>query len=399
MDEQTPEPTPVPSAPAAAVAPAAPAAPGRRRRLGLGIGVTAGALVVGLVGGAAFGAAAAPAPAATEQLTITPAIDPRTTLPDSGTGTSQTDSTAASDEQQVGVVTIATDLYYGQGEAAGTGMVLTAEGVVLTNNHVIQGSTSIEVTIESTGETYTAEVLGTDDGADVAVLQLVDADGDEPTGLDTVAVDADTAAAVGDAVTAIGNAEGTGDLVAATGTVTAVDQSIQVADELTGEAESLTGLLELDADVVSGDSGGPLLDADGEVIGITTAASSGSADITGFAIPIGTALDIATQILAGQASETVTLGLPAFLGVTIAGDAATGGVTIAEAIDGLPADAAGLAAGDTVTAVDGVVVADSAALSAAIAAHAPGDTVTLSVTTAAGVATTVTATLVGGPAD
>ena len=322
----------------------------------------------------------------------------------SSDATAQTSAIAASASQKVGVVTIVTNVDYGAGEAAGTGMILTSDGTILTNNHVVEGATTIEVTVESTGETYTADVVGTDATADVALLQLEDA-----SGLTPAAIDDSSSVAVADAVTAIGNAEGTGDLVAAAGTVTALDESIQVANEYTGAEESLAGLIEVDADVVSGDSGGPLVDADGEVIGITTAASSGSTNISGYAIEIDTALDIVDAIQAGESSDTVVIGTPAFLGVTLTDSTAVAGgtgssttsadgVVLGGVVEGLPADEAGLVAGDTITKVDGEKVATADALSAAIAAHEPGDQVKLTYLDASGDKHTTTVTLTEGPA-
>jgi S1-C subfamily serine protease len=314
----------------------------------------------------------------------------------SGSATSQTLPVAASDSQEAGVVTIVSDLYYGEGRAAGTGIVLDSDGTILTNNHVIEGSTSVEVTVESTGETYSAEVVGTDATNDVAVLQLVGA-----SGLQAATLDDSAALAVGDAVTSVGNAEGTGDLVAATGSVLDLDESITVGDESTGASESLADLIMVSAYVVSGDSGGPLVDADGEVVGIVTAASSGSAVVTGYAIPIDSALTVAEQIESGVESGTVEIGTPAFLGVSLANTTVgqtVGGALIGGVVSGGAAASAGITAGDTITSVDGVAVADASALSAAIAAHEPGDSVTLGWTDASGVAQQGTATLAAGPA-
>jgi S1-C subfamily serine protease len=310
-----------------------------------------------------------------------------------GTATTQSAATAASDEQKAGVVTILSDLGYGgEGQAAGTGIILTSSGRILTNNHVIDGSTSIEVTVETTGKSYQADVVGYDATNDVAVLQLVGASGLTPATLD------DDTVALADAVTSIGNAEGTGDLVAASGAVTALDESITVGNESTGASESLSGLIEIDAAVVSGDSGGPLVDDEGEVIGVVTAASSGSAVITGYAIPIETAMTIVQQIVSGTESGTVSIGLPAFLGVQLATTQTAAGAVLGGVIDGTGAAAAGLAAGDTVTSVDGVAVASAAELSTAIAAHEVGDSVVIGYTTAAGAAASATVTLTAGPA-
>ena len=276
-------------------------------------------------------------------------------------------------------------------------MILTSGGEVLTNNHVVEDSTSVTVTVESTGRSYSAKVVGTDATDDVAVLQLVDSSGADVTGLTPVAVD-ESAAVVGEAVTDVGNAEGTGSLVTASGTVTALDQTIQVADESTGAEKTLNGLLEVDADIVSGDSGGPLLDASGEVVGMATAASSGSAQVTGYAIPIQTAMAIVDRIVAGDASGTITIGLPAFLGVELSAEQDGTGVAVAGAIDGMPASQAGITAGSVITAVDGSAVAQPSDLSSAIAAHKVGDRVTISWTDAAGAAHQSVVSLVAGPA-
>ena len=204
----------------------------------------------------------------------------------------------------------------------------------------------------------------------------------------------------GDTVHSTGNAEGTGDLVTAEGTVLATDQSITVQSESGSGTESLSGLIEVDADVVSGDSGGPLRDADGDVVGIVTAASQGSSTVTGYAIPIDHALAIAKQIQSGTGSATVQIGLPAFLGAQISATGAptTGGVTIAGTVDGSAAAAAGLVAGDVITAIDGAAVVDSPALTAAVQAHESGDQVAVTWTDTTGASHTATVTLGDGPA-
>lgn len=430
MDQNaTPEPRPADPVTAAYAAPAAPASPeqayppprrSRRRRTAVAL-FASGAVAAGLVLGGTAYAVGLPDGSSEPDLAAAPSAGggasgyrgpqpgggsaPSTTLPGTGTGTGTLDATTASDAQQAGVVLVSTVLGYQSAEAAGTGVVLTSDGLVVTNNHVVEGATEITVTIGTTGETYTAEVVGTDATADVAVLQLQGA-----SGLTTVALDDDEdGVAVGDAVTAVGNAEGGGVLLAADGTVTGLDESITTQAEGASSGESLTGLIEVDADVVSGDSGGPLLDDEGEVVGITTAASSGSADITGYAIPIGDVLDVVTQIVSGQDTDSITLGYPAFLGVQLATTGATGlpgasgaaatGATIAGVVDGTPAAEAGLTAGDTITAVDGTPVADADALSAALAAHVPGDQVTLTWTTTSGATQSATVTLIAGPAD
>lgn len=322
-----------------------------------------------------------------------------------GNGTVPSSATAATAAEKVGLVTIVSTLNYDESsKSAGTGMVMTSDGEILTNNHVVQGATSIQVTVVSTGKTYTADVVGTDATHDVAVLKLQDA-----SGLATVSFDKSASVSTGDAIHSTGNAEGTGSLVTAKGTVSATKQAITVQSESGSGTESLTNLIEISADVVSGDSGGPLRNADGKVIGIVTAASSGTTAVTGYAIPIGDALSISTKILAGESSQYITIGLPAFLGAEIASaGAGTGsgtgtgqtaaGVTIAGTVTGSAAAKAGLVAGDTITAIGGTAVADSSALTKAIQSHSVGDSVTVTYTDAAGASHTVTVTLGSGPA-
>ena len=313
-----------------------------------------------------------------------------------GSGTStQAAATASSASEEVGVVTINTVLDYDtQEQAAGTGMILTSGGLILTNNHVVEGATSIKVTVESTGQSYTAKVIGTDQKQDVAVLQLAGA-----SGLSTVNFAPNATVSAGQSVYSVGNAEGTGDLVTAVGTVSATNQSLSLPADSTTKAESLTGLIELDSDVVSGDSGGPLFDKSGDVIGIVTAASSGTAEVTGYAINIKQVLAVADQIEAGNATTDIVIGTPAFLGIELSDDVATtGGVTVSGTFPGMPAALAGITAGSTITAVNGTPVTTSTALSAVIAGHAVGDRLQVSWTDSAGQSHTATVTLVGGPA-
>jgi len=312
-----------------------------------------------------------------------------TTMPGSPTSTSVTAATEATADQLVGVVDVTTVLGYENAEAAGTGMVLTADGTILTNNHVVEGATSITVTV-LTGESYEATVVGTDPTDDVAVLQLADA-----AGLDTVQIDDDSVAA-GDAITAVGNAGDETGTAAAAGTVTALDQSITATDESGQDAEELTGLIEIAADVEAGDSGGPLYDAEGEVAGMDTAASSTGGQA--YAIPIQTALSIAEQITDGVDDGTIHQGYPAFLGISVLSNT-TGGATVAGVVSGGPADQAGLTAGDVLTAVGGTTISAADDVSAALAGLDPGDEVTVTWTDAAGTAQTSTVTLASGPAD
>ena len=221
-----------------------------------------------------------------------------------------------------GLVNIVTTLGYQSGKAAGTGMVLTSTGEVLTNNHVINGATSIKATDVGNRRTYTARVVGYDKTHDVAVLQLQNA-----SGLQTVTLSSDAPQA-SEKVVALGNALGKGGIPSVvTGRITGLGQSITASDEGAADAERLTGMIGHNAPIQPGDSGGPLVSTEGEVIGMNTAASSssgsGSPSPSGqaqtatqaFAIPITRASSIADQIEAGTPSSTVHIGATAFLGV------------------------------------------------------------------------------------
>jgi len=309
----------------------------------------------------------------------------------SGSGTSGATATAA---QTVGVVDINTDLKYQGAQAAGTGMVLTSSGEILTNNHVVNGATSISVTVISTGAKYTASVVGTAPTQDVAVLQLQNA-----SGLQTIKLGESNSVAVGDAVTGVGNAGGVGGAPsAAAGTVTALDQPITAADETGQNVQHLTGMIETDAAIQAGDSGGPLYDASNEVIGMDSAASAGATGTQAYAIPIDHALQIAQQIESGSASSTVHIGLPAFLGVSIAASAVQG-ATVQSTLDGGPAAGAGITAGDVITSVGGTAINSGSDLQAALRNYQPGQSVTVTWSDQAGQSHTAKVTLGTGPAD
>jgi S1-C subfamily serine protease len=308
---------------------------------------------------------------------------------DPGTTSSDT-TTKASGSQLTGLVRVVATMKYDQATAAGTGMVLTSNGEVVTNHHVVEGSTSIKVKVMSTGTTYTAKVVGTDAKDDVAVLQLAGA-----SGLSTVTTDSD-AVSVGDAVTAVGDANGTVSyLSAAKGKVLAKGQSITTQSEATASGERLTGLIEISSDVISGDSGGATYDSQGEVLGMTTAASSGSPDVVGYAVPIAKVLRIADDLESGVSGSRYDYGSPAFLGIALGQT----GTTVQGVYDGTPAAGAGIAAGDRITAVGSTKVQSSTQLHNAIAKRSPGDQVSISWVDAAGASHTDTVTLGSGPVE
>ncbi len=319
-----------------------------------------------------------------------------------------------------GLVDIVTNLGYQQGEAAGTGMVLTSSGEVLTNNHVIRGATQIKATDVGNGRTYTAKVVGYDEKDDVAVLQLQGA-----SGLQTV-TPSSASVSLGEKVVALGNAEGKGGTPAkAVGKVTGLGRTITASDEGSGSSEQLSGMIETNAPIQPGDSGGALVNRAGEIVGMNTAASTGIS-MTGFqgqssqgqtqafAIPISKAERIAGQIEAGQASATVHIGQTAFLGVQISsgstgfggfggfggnGDGTTSnGALVAGVVSGSAAAQAGLTQGDVITSVAGHPVSSATGISSALVTHHPGDKITLGWTDQAGQSHTATVTLTTGPA-
>ncbi len=314
-----------------------------------------------------------------------------------------TDVTSIASSVDPALVDINVTLGYENGQAAATGIVLTSNGEVLTNNHVINGATSISATDVGNGRTYKATVVGYDRGKDIAVIRL-----DGASGLKTARIGGSSTAAVGAGVVAIGNAGGIGGTPsAAGGTIVALNQQIVASDAGDGVSERLTGLIETNADIQPGDSGGPLVDTAGAVIGIDTAASGGYSFQTngsqGFAIPIDTAMALVSQIASGDASATVHIGPTAFLGVGMesasgfGSGAATSGAIISGVVPGTPAAHAGLVAGDAITSVDGHAVDSPSSLSALLGAHKPGDHVTIGWTDQSGGRHSTTVQLATGP--
>jgi S1-C subfamily serine protease len=307
-----------------------------------------------------------------------------------GGGTTTGNAVAAA--QSAGVVLIEAET--GSGIAAGTGMILTADGQVLTNYHVVAGSDKVSVTVADSGNTYTATVVGFDQAKDVALLQLKNA-----SGLTTVKVDSNQVA-VGDAIAAVGNASGGGELVKAAGSVTATDQSLTVSsDSPWGSSEDLSGLVETNARAVPGDSGGPMFDTQNEVLGMTTAGST--KERTSYAVPIATALAVVDQIETGQDAGTVRVGPAGYLGIKVA-DAETGstiGKTITQVVAGSPADKAGVVSGSKLTKVGDTTIKASANLATVIRALEPGQQVAIEWTTPSGTHKTATVTLGSSPVN
>ena len=305
-----------------------------------------------------------------------------------------------------GLVDINTTLGYQQAQAAGTGMVLTSSGEVLTNNHVINGATSITARDIGNGRTYQAKVVGYDHSHDIAVLQLQGA-----SGLQTVTLGNSGSASAGQKVVALGNALGKGGTPAvATGHIASLGASITASDEGAGTSEQLTGLIHHNAGIQPGDSGGPLVNTAGQIIGINTAASQGTQfqgqQTQAFAIPINQAKSIADQIEAGTSSTTVHIGATGLVGVQImsSGSAAANGIqagsgaVVAGVVPGTPADGAGLTQGDVIVSVDGQSVSSPEQLQSALGQHHPGDSVTIGWQDQTGQTQSATVVLANGPA-
>jgi S1-C subfamily serine protease len=364
------------------------------------------------------------------------------------TATSKTMLTTSQIASRVdpGLVDVTSTLGLEGATAMGTGIVLTSNGEILTNNHVVNGATSVSVTDIGNGKTYKATVVGYDESHDVAVLQLSGA-----SGLTTATTGNSSTVKVGDNVVGLGNAGGKGGTPSvAPGAVTALNQSITASDEGGGSSEQLSGLIETNADIQPGDSGGPLVNSYGQIIGMDTAASSSGSQVggnggsgngfggfggfgdgsgsgfggsgstgsgstgsgstgssgsgqdsttQGFAIPIDTALSVAAQIEGGQASSTVHIGATAFLGLEIAssGQQGSSGVALAGAASGTPAATAGLGQGDVVTSLNGQSVSSSTDVQHILVGLHPGDKVSIGWTDASGQSHTATVTLASGP--
>lgn len=278
---------------------------------------------------------------------------------------------------------------FGGGTGAGTGVILSATGEILTNAHVVDGATTVRVTLAGESQSRTAEVVGTDPSADLALLTIPGA-----KDLPTAELGRSADVAVGDDVVAIGNALALrGGPTVTRGIVSALDRSLD-ADS----GNTITGLIQTDASISSGNSGGPLVNALGQVIGINTAvASSGrgsAAENIGFAIAIDQAMPVVERLRGNTAA--VSRG---YLGVSTA-DPTDGsrGATVASVAAGSAADQAGIRPGDLITHVGGKAVDGAAALASAVRSHQPGETVELKVVRG-GDERTVRATLAPQPAN
>jgi len=317
------------------------------------------------------------------------------------------DANAIAAQVDPAVVDVNTVLSNGQGEAAGTGMVLTSSGEVVTNNHVIANATDISVQIGGTGRSHPASVLGYNVSEDVALLKV-----DGVSGLKTIATG--TNVSVGESVVALGNALGQGGTPdAKTGSVSATGQTITVSDQSGASQQTLSNLIQTDAALQPGDSGGPLVDAAAHVVGMDAAASSGnfrfeSGGGEGYAIPIQTVLAVAHQIESGKGSGDTHVGERAFLGVGIrdtgtgtrgspGGGSASAGAVIANVQSGSPAADAGLRQGDEIVSFGGKDVSSISDLTSVLAPYHPNDKVDVSWVDSSGNHHTANVTLTSAP--
>ncbi len=427
--------------------PPPPRRPGRSGRILLYF--VAGALAAAVGGGltAAFGAdgpGSSPGIAASDSPGIS-ASDlpaPHDNAMGSGSSSSPLNQAAVEAKVEPGLVDITATLKYDGEAAEGTGMILSPSGLVLTNNHVIDGATSVSVTLVGSRAQYQARVVGYDSTDDVALLKL-----DGASGLTTVSFGNSSQVSLGTPVLALGDAEGKGGVTPALGTIDALNRSIQASDAGTGTVEDLNHMLQTSAKIEQGDSGGALVNNAGQVIGMITAATTSGApgspgSTAGFAIPIDSALAIARKIAAGDASPTVYIGTPGFLGVVVAqsnspdprqqaldereslrgapGDRGNGaaclgadqrppgvpagiapvstGALVLGVLCGSAVQAAGLAPGDVITSIGGQAVTTPGSLSGITARYHQGAVVSVSWESVNGAGHTTPVKLGSGPA-
>jgi serine protease Do len=312
------------------------------------------------------------------------------------------DALAASAPVEPGLVQITTLVDYQGVIGNGTGIVLSPDGDVLTNHHVIQGANSIKAVSIGTGQTFEADVVGYDRDDDIALLRLRGA-----SGLPVAPLGDSNAVAVGEPVMTLGNANGTGQpLTHEQGTVTGLGRSINAEDELTGSSHNLGGLIASSTNLRSGDSGGALVNGAGQIIGLNAAATynfrmngESTPGGEGFAIPINRAMDIVNQIRSGAPTSEVHIGPSAMLGVGISGGGAdrVPGLPIRSTLRGGPAEQAGLRPGDVITTIDGTPINSANELTALLDQRYPGNVIDVNWLDAAGADRNGKVTLAPGP--
>ncbi len=246
--------------------------------------------------------------------------------------------------------------------AAGTGVIISGDGEIMTNAHVVGDATSVKVTLAGESQARDAAVVGTDPANDLALLKIANA-----SGLPAADLGQSADVRVGDDVVAIGNALAlNGGPTVTRGIVSALDRSLETQNS------SMSGLIQTDASISSGNSGGPLVDATGKVIGINSAVASSGAGTAAENIGFAIAIDNARPVIDRLRNHTPAAAM-GFLGVR-SSDPEDGsrGATVVSVDEGSAADVAGIQAGDLITAIDGKSVDGAAALGAAVRAHTPG---------------------------
>lgn len=289
------------------------------------------------------------------------------------------DWTAVTSAVQESVVAIQVESQGGGAE--GSGVVLDSEGHVLTNNHVVAGAQTVQVTL-SDGRVYEADIVGTDPTTDLAVVQLTD----PPSDLKPAKFADSSDVVVGEPVMALGNPLGLAN-TATTGIVSALDRPVTASAE-DGSDQVVTNAIQIDAAVNPGNSGGPLFNASGEVIGITSSiatlssgmSSGGSGSIgLGFAIPSNQATQIGDQLKADGSAEHAFLGVSLQDATATADDVTRRGAGVVEVTPDSPAGEAGIQQGDVIVAIDGAPVNGSASLTAFVREKVAGDESVLTV--------------------
>ena len=311
------------------------------------------------------------------------------------TGSSSLDAIAA--KVDPAIVDVNTTL--GNGQAAGTGMIVSSTGEILTNNHVVAGSTSITVTVQGRSQSYSAHVVGVDISKDVAVIQI----DSTVSGLPTVTIADSSSVQVGDTVVAIGNALGQGGAPHVTqGQVTALDQTI-TASEGSNQTETLSGMIQSDAVIYEGDSGGALVNSAGQVVGMITAGQAqgfrSSASTVGYAIASNTALGVVNRIRAHELASDLTYGQVGYLGVAVQSmdsvaaqqlglNVTSGALVTATPQQGSPAANAGISRYSVITRIGSTTITSAETLGTAIKSHQPGDSVSVTWVNSSGTHTT-----------
>ncbi len=279
----------------------------------------------------------------------------------------------------------------GGAQAKGSGMIVSSSGEILTNNHVIAGATAITVTLYGQTKALAATVVGTDVTADMALLQLTA----PPANLPTVTFADSTKLQVGDALVVVGNALGLSNSTptVTSGIVSALGRTVQAGDPNgSGATETLTNMIQTDAPINSGNSGGPIVDSSGDVIGMSTAVASSTAGNAtaqniGFGIPSSTLQLLLPQLRHGGTSPAGAA--TAYLGVQVEdetlqlqqayGLSPSAGAVVVGVVAGSPAAAAGLQTGDVIVGIGSTAVTSASGLVAAVHALTPGQATTVSV--------------------